>query len=440
MPNSGEKTLSRRLTDPKPEDLEIEMPAVVSNAEIILDAIAKKLETSIPPELRTRVLARFDQIRADTARNIATSESAVAERIILKNKYTNQALFERMVDDMMERHSRVFEAKHQIRGFSEAITLPKFEEQLTSADKNTDDEPTLSPASRDLPKIEEGLIKTLKEISLAQEGVDVMGLAGLEKTLEIALAVEQTIWRVEREGELDKRTGLMNDQAAATARFEIERKAYLEDGKKDEVMMWMEIDLDHFKKLNSKLGHPTVDQYILKPLADRLKGAIRANSTDLICRFGGDEFSILFNHVKRNSYYDLAVKIQEVIRKPFLTPKGEVNLTGSLGVLVIDKDAAKEVDTSSTDNFMADVRAKADVAALYSKTQGRDCLTVYSPDLQAFAESEQVYIDGFIRQNYDKIQELLDADKPAAADRLEQGLMALAKAAYAAKSEVITAQ
>ena len=50
------------------------------------------------------------------------------------------------------------------------------------------------------------------------------------------------------------------------------------------------VDIDRFKTINDRFGHPTGDR-ALKTVADAMRGAVR--TSDLVGRYGGDEFAIL---------------------------------------------------------------------------------------------------------------------------------------------------
>ncbi len=91
------------------------------------------------------------------------------------------------------------------------------------------------------------------------------------------------------------------------------------------------IDIDFFKKFNDKYGHQAGDA-VLKHVARTLKSCVRNN--DFVCRYGGEEMTILLN----NTNHKDAVKIAEDIctsiasKKYALNPDLEVNITISLGV------------------------------------------------------------------------------------------------------------
>ncbi len=59
---------------------------------------------------------------------------------------------------------------------------------------------------------------------------------------------------------------------------------------------FMFVDLDNFKQVNDNLGHQMGDT-VLKQVASALQSEVR--ETDLVGRFGGDEFAILFCHIRK---------------------------------------------------------------------------------------------------------------------------------------------
>jgi diguanylate cyclase (GGDEF)-like protein len=56
------------------------------------------------------------------------------------------------------------------------------------------------------------------------------------------------------------------------------------------------LDIDHFKAINDRFGHETGDR-VLQQLSARLRGLIR--ETDLLFRWGGEEFVVLMPHTGR---------------------------------------------------------------------------------------------------------------------------------------------
>ena len=66
------------------------------------------------------------------------------------------------------------------------------------------------------------------------------------------------------------------------------------------------IDLDHFKRVNDSLGH-LVGDTLLRTVAARITASLRA--TDIVARFGGDEFMVLLPNVAQQS------DVQEVAQK-----------------------------------------------------------------------------------------------------------------------------
>ena len=101
------------------------------------------------------------------------------------------------------------------------------------------------------------------------------------------LGVEQE--RLEREARHDHLTGLLNRAA-----FLEELERCLATSRADRPVAMGFVDLDHFKQVNDRHGHVVGDR-VLALVARRLRSAVRAE--DVVARFGGDEFTVLFGPV-----------------------------------------------------------------------------------------------------------------------------------------------
>ena len=91
------------------------------------------------------------------------------------------------------------------------------------------------------------------------------------------------------------------------------------------------IDIDFFKNFNDKYGHQAGDA-VLKHVAKTLKLSVRKE--DFVCRYGGEEMTIILNNAKQETGVKIAQNICNTIasRKYELSPDLEVNITISLGV------------------------------------------------------------------------------------------------------------
>ncbi|HTQ35894.1 MAG TPA: diguanylate cyclase [Steroidobacteraceae bacterium] len=98
----------------------------------------------------------------------------------------------------------------------------------------------------------------------------------------------------------------------------------------------MFLDLDGFKQLNDSRGHERAN-LLLRALAQRLRGHVRAQ--DLVARYGGDEFVLVFTELATaDDTARLVQQVQEALREPFVIEQESVQLTASIGVAVHPRD------------------------------------------------------------------------------------------------------
>ncbi|WP_259366936.1 MULTISPECIES: sensor domain-containing diguanylate cyclase [unclassified Colwellia] len=93
----------------------------------------------------------------------------------------------------------------------------------------------------------------------------------------------------------------------------------------------MTIDIDHFKNINDKFGHPAGDQVLIE-VAKQLKANLR--QIDILARIGGDEFFILLPETSATAGMKLAERLrsEQSNLKIIGDWQGEIKLSVSVGV------------------------------------------------------------------------------------------------------------
>ena len=126
------------------------------------------------------------------------------------------------------------------------------------------------------------------------------------------------------------------------------------------------LDVDHFKAVNDNLGHQAGDK-CLRKLADKLISLVQ-RETDIICRYGGEEFAIVLPYTDLAGAKQVAEKIRAGIESDlWFEWEGEPqSVTVSIGVAVVGTGTTVEPDA---------VVAAADEALYTSKTRGRNRVT-----------------------------------------------------------------
>lgn len=128
------------------------------------------------------------------------------------------------------------------------------------------------------------------------------------------------------------------------------------------------IDLDEFKEINDTLGHQAGDE-LLQSLAKLLQEQLR--ETDILGRLGGDEFAILLPETPASGVHLLTQRLLEALQRHVVVTNGQlVRISASIGVTLFP-------DHGTT---AKELLARADLAMYKSKENGRNCLSVYTPN------------------------------------------------------------
>ncbi|MBI2252379.1 MAG: diguanylate cyclase [Armatimonadetes bacterium] len=134
------------------------------------------------------------------------------------------------------------------------------------------------------------------------------------------------------------------------------------------------VDIDHFKQYNDTLGHPAGDA-LLKEIAQILK--IYTRESDLVCRYGGDEFALILMEINKDESVNIAERIREGFNTKFRDYK--VVVTPSIGVANFPEDALEKTELMS----------RVDEAAYRSKKGGKNRVTAAIPRIR-LAQSELI--------------------------------------------------
>lgn len=121
------------------------------------------------------------------------------------------------------------------------------------------------------------------------------------------------------------------------------------------------VDVDDFKAINDNLGHSFGDA-VLVEIASKLKELFR--SSDIVGRVGGDEFLILMTDVGSiNAVTEKAQLICEAFRQSYPSSTGDIIISASVGVCMIEHESSKSFD---------ELFRRADAALYEAKRSGKN--------------------------------------------------------------------
>ena len=131
----------------------------------------------------------------------------------------------------------------------------------------------------------------------------------------------------------------------------------------------MTFDIDHFKQINDRYGHHSGDE-VLVQVAELIK--VTSRKSDIVARFGGDEFFVLLPESTNGYAVALAKRLQARLKEnPFEIDGNQVSITFSFGIASCEpgKNNALSLDA---------LMREADLQLYEAKHQGRDQICMVS--------------------------------------------------------------
>lgn len=158
------------------------------------------------------------------------------------------------------------------------------------------------------------------------------------------------------QSETDELTGLAN-RRKLMAEIAAHHQAYVRYGQPTSVIYF---DIDHFKSLNDRHGHPAGDA-ALQAVAQAVRSQLR--KTDLAARLGGDEFVVACPHTGAQDAQTFALRLCDGVTAA-LAPYAPDTKIGSI--------SAGVATTESSDSGPDDLLRRADAGLYEAKRKGRD--------------------------------------------------------------------
>ena len=187
-------------------------------------------------------------------------------------------------------------------------------------------------------------------ITVATIGVMWMGIQELQRELV-------------RSARFDSLTGVLN-RGAFLVEFAREESRSDREGRPFSLAIF---DLDRFKTLNDRYGHPIGDN-VLQDVVSTMCLSIRRH--DLVGRYGGEEFALLMPNTGKDTALRVSERVRNEVEQKGVMIDGErVALTLSGGV------ATYQVDDHDWDSFLS----AADTALYAAKAAGRNLIRVAEP-------------------------------------------------------------
>lgn len=193
-----------------------------------------------------------------------------------------------------------------------------------------------------------------------------------QQAAEEARKLNEDVHLLRSLAEADPMTGLLNRRAFAGAAVQ----ALVDFENLHISLAVLVLDIDHFKRVNDTFGHSGGDA-VLRAVGELLRGLVRAS--DLVSRYGGEEFVVLLCDIQRNNVRMIAETIRGAAAAMRVDHEGrDITITISIGAAMAHPN----------DRDFEDLFQRADLALYTAKRNGRNQVqeAPYDPDMLMAAE------------------------------------------------------
>lgn len=184
-----------------------------------------------------------------------------------------------------------------------------------------------------------------------------IAIALLVTVLVVGLVAFMINWfhgGLERMARIDKLTNLINRQS-----FDLLLGQAVKHARRErQSLSLMMFDIDHFKRINDRYGHLAGDK-VIRAVADATVASVRRS--DVVCRWGGEEFLVMLSNCDRDAAVTLAEKVRTQVEAATAGGGEAIGATVSLGVT--------ELRDTDTDDMLLQ---RVDEALYEAKRQGRN--------------------------------------------------------------------
>lgn len=294
---------SQALSTARTQDAVMEV-ALATAAEIVPHDFAAI--TEYQREDRRHIVRRAIGDRAIELQGLRFRDNTSLTAMVIKNRH-----YLPYRGDFDSKQQVLFTKKAKLRGMESLLVLP-----LVSREEPIG---TLIVAARSRGVFRTSIRETLR---------------ALANQVGVALASARAVRQLEEMATTDGLTGCLNKRAFLE-QMEQKLMAAQRFGRKLSLIV---TDLDHFKAVNDTYGHAAGDR-VLKELGQVLTRVKR--ETDLVARFGGEEFCVLCEETDTSGARLLAERVREELADAEVqTDLGPLKVTASLGVATFPEHAS----------------------------------------------------------------------------------------------------